>query len=70
MFNAWLRIILCRGLEMETMSKRPIGRTKTRWEDDVLEDIKNINVGKWKRVIRNRDSQKKASQNVIQVVAL
>jgi hypothetical protein len=22
------------------MSKRPIGRLKTRWEDDVLEDIK------------------------------
>ena len=27
------------------MSKRPIGRTKTRWEDDVLEDIKSINIG-------------------------
>jgi hypothetical protein len=22
------------------MSKRPIGRPKTRWEDEVLEDIK------------------------------
>jgi len=22
------------------MSKRPIGRPKTRWEDDILEDIK------------------------------
>jgi hypothetical protein len=26
------------------VSKRPIGRPKTRWEDDVLEDIKNMNV--------------------------
>jgi hypothetical protein len=26
------------------MSKRPIGRPKIRWKDDVLEDIKNINV--------------------------
>jgi len=25
------------------MSRRPIGRPKTRWEDDVLEDIKSIN---------------------------
>jgi hypothetical protein len=24
------------------MSKRPTGRPKTRWEDDVMEDIKNI----------------------------
>jgi len=28
----------------EPMSKRPTGRPKTRWEDDVLEDIKSINV--------------------------
>jgi len=26
------------------MYKRPIGRPKTRWEDDVLEDIKSMNV--------------------------
>jgi len=32
------------------VSKRPIGRPKTRWEDDVLEDIKSINVLNWKKV--------------------
>jgi hypothetical protein len=26
------------------MSKIPVGRPKTRWENDVLEDIKNMNV--------------------------
>jgi hypothetical protein len=26
------------------MSKRPIGRPKTRWEDDVLEKIKSMKV--------------------------
>ena len=26
------------------MSKRPIGRPKARWEDDVSEDIKSINI--------------------------
>jgi len=26
------------------MSKRPIGRRKTRWEDDVLEDVKSVNI--------------------------
>jgi len=41
------------------MSERPIGRPKTRWEDDVLEDIKSINIGNWKKVARNRDSWKK-----------
>jgi hypothetical protein len=29
------------------MSKRAIGRPKTRWEDDVLEDIKSMNVRNW-----------------------
>ena len=41
------------------MSKRPIGRQKTRWEDDVLEDIKSINIGIWKKVAQNRNSWKK-----------
>ena len=41
------------------MPKRPIGRPKTRWEDDVLEDIKSINIGNWKKVANNRDSWKK-----------
>jgi hypothetical protein len=26
------------------MAKRRIGRPKTRWEDDVLEDIRSMNV--------------------------
>ena len=41
------------------MSKRPTGRPKTRWEDDVLEDIKSINISNWKKVAQNRDSWKK-----------
>jgi hypothetical protein len=35
------------------MSKRQIGRPKTRWEDDVLEDIKTMNIAigrKWHRI--------------------
>jgi len=41
------------------MSKRPIGRPKTRWEDYVLEDIKSINISNWEEVAQNRDSKKK-----------
>jgi hypothetical protein len=42
------------------MSKRPIGRPKTRWEGDVLEDIKSMNISNWKKVAQNRNSWKKA----------
>jgi len=43
----------------ELMSKRPIGRRKTRWEDDVKEDIKSISINNWMKVALNRDSWKK-----------
>ena len=41
------------------VSKRPIGRPKTRWEDDVLGDINSINIRNWKKLAHNRDSWKK-----------
>jgi hypothetical protein len=41
------------------VSKRAIGRPKIRWEDDVLEDIKNMNVRNWKKVAQNSNSWKK-----------
>ena len=41
------------------MSKRPIARPKTRWADDVLEDIKSMKVCDWKNVAQNRDRWKK-----------
>ena len=41
------------------MYKRPIGRPKIRWEDDVLEDIKSMNVGNWRNVAQNRNRWKK-----------
>jgi len=40
------------------MSKRPVGRPKTRWENDVLEDTKRIKISNWKKA-QNRDSWKK-----------
>ena len=46
------------------MSKRPIGRPKTRWEDDVLEDIKSVNIRNLKKVAQNRDSWKKVVEHV------
>ena len=44
------------------MSKRPIGIPKTRWEDDVLEDIKSMDIRNWKKVLQNRDSWKKVAE--------
>jgi hypothetical protein len=54
-----LHVSRIRVKRWKPMSKRPIGRPKTRWEDDVLEDIKSINIGNWKKVAQNRDGWKK-----------
>jgi hypothetical protein len=44
---------------METMYKRPIGRPKLRWEDDVSEDIKSMNLHNWRNVEQEREGWKK-----------
>ena len=52
------------------MSKTPIGRHKTRWEDDVVEDIKSINRGNWKKVAQNKDGWKKVVEQARTVYRL
>jgi hypothetical protein len=52
------------------MSKRPIGRPKTRWEDDVLEDIKSMKVCDWKNVAQNRDRWKNVVEQAITLYRL
>jgi hypothetical protein len=49
------------------MFNRPIGRPKMRWEDDVLEDVRSMNVRNWKKVAPNRQLEEGgwASQNLI-----
>jgi hypothetical protein len=39
--------------------KQPIGRPKTRWEDDILGDVRSMNVNNWKKVAQNGDGWKK-----------
>jgi hypothetical protein len=52
---------MCRRLrDGNPCLKDQIGRPKTRWEDDVLEDIKSMNIRNWKKVAQNRDSWTKA----------
>jgi len=52
------------------MSKRPIGRPKTRLEDEVLQDIKGMNIRNWKKVVQNRDSWKEVVEQARTVYRL
>jgi len=39
---------------LETHFKRPTGRPKTRWEDDVRKDIEKSKVPNWKILVQDR----------------
>jgi hypothetical protein len=41
------------------MSKIPLERPKLRWEDDVSEDIKSLNLRNWRNVAQDRERWKK-----------
>jgi hypothetical protein len=41
------------------MSKRPIGRPKIRWEDDVSEHINIMHLRNWRNVAQDRKRWKK-----------
>jgi hypothetical protein len=36
------------------ISRRPIGRPKIRWEDDVRKDIQKLRVPNWKILVQDR----------------
>jgi hypothetical protein len=36
------------------VSRRPIGRPKIRWEDDVRKDIQKLKVPNWKTLVQDR----------------
>jgi hypothetical protein len=46
-------------MRWQPMSKRPRGRPKLCWEDDVLEDINSMNVRNWRNVAQDRERWKK-----------
>jgi len=36
------------------ISKRPMGRPKIRWEDDVIKDMQRLKVPNWKTFVQER----------------
>ena len=61
MLNAWPRIIIFRRLrDGNPCLKGQLEDLKPRWENDVLEDLRNMNVHNGKKMAQNRDSWKKA----------
>jgi hypothetical protein len=36
------------------MGIRPVGRPRQRWQEDVMEDLKNMKVKNWTEVVKDR----------------
>ena len=36
------------------MGTRPVGRTRQRWQDDVMEDLKKLKIKNWKEAVKDR----------------
>jgi hypothetical protein len=43
-----------RILEWKPMGRRPLGRPKRRWSDDVCDDLKVLKVRNWKELAMDR----------------
>jgi hypothetical protein len=36
------------------MGTRPVGRPRQRWQEDVMEDLKNLTIKNWKETAKDR----------------
>ena len=52
------------------IASRSVGRQKSRWEDEVLKDIKDMNIKNWLNVVKNRRLWKDIVEKAIQQLKL
>jgi hypothetical protein len=45
---------MVKAIHWKPISKRPTGRPKTRWEDDVKKDILKLKVPNWRTLVQGR----------------
>jgi hypothetical protein len=45
--------------------KRPKGRPKARWKDDVDNDIRKIGSTNWREVVQDRDEWRRATREAL-----
>ena len=45
-------------LDWKPMGTRPVRRPRQRWQEDVMEDLKNVKVKNWKETARDRRTWK------------
>jgi len=56
--NAERERMVKRVYKWKPMLTRPLGRPKNRWEDDIINDIKNMKINDWTSCIQDRNKWK------------
>jgi hypothetical protein len=41
-------------LDWKPLGTRPVGRTRKRWQEDVMEDLKELKIKNWKETAKDR----------------
>jgi hypothetical protein len=41
-------------LDWKSMGTRPVGRPRQRWQEDVMEDLKELKAKNWKKTAKDR----------------
>jgi len=41
-------------LDWKPIGTKPVGRPRQRWQEDVMEDLKNLEVTNWKETVKDR----------------
>jgi len=51
-------------LDWKPMGTRPVGRTRQRWQEDVMEDLKKLKVKNWKETAKDRRTWRDLAEKV------
>jgi len=50
------------------MGSRPVGRPRQRWQEDVMEDLKKLEVKNWKETAKDRRTGRDLAEKAKRVV--
>jgi len=50
-------------LDWRPVGTRPVGRSRQRWQEDVMEDLKKLKVKNWKKISKDRRTWRDLAEN-------
>jgi hypothetical protein len=49
-------------LDWKPMGTRPVGRPRQRWQEDVIEDLKKLNIENWQETAKERSTWRQLAE--------